>query len=253
MTKLVIRVDDIHPRMKWATFMRFVEGLSRRGLTATLGVIPECMDAQLCHDAPRKEFWDTIRQLSTEGWIVAQHGYRHVYDISHANYLGIRNRSEFAGHPLDIQAERLAAGAEILLAEGLRSDVFMAPWHTFDNTTLKALERTGFRYVTDGYGFWPYSEGELIMVPQLFARPHGWRLGVYTSCIHLDGMSDVEIERMVGGLQRFEVVSLYEAAKLPRPLTMSVLSRHATKTAILARRLVRDQIKKLRAAVQPTR
>ena len=77
-----------------------------------------------------------------------------------------------------------------MAGEGVASDIFMAPSHALDITTMRALRQTGFRFVTDGVALWPYEERGLIFVPQLFSYPRHFGVGIYTLCYHLDTMDD---------------------------------------------------------------
>ena len=47
--------------------------------------------------------------------------------------------------------------------------VFMAPSHSFDADTLRALRDLDFTSITDGFGFYPYDLHGLTAVPQLVA------------------------------------------------------------------------------------
>jgi predicted deacetylase len=130
--KIVVRLDDIHPRMRWEKFSRFCLRLEAAGVTGLLGVIPACEDPSISHEDPKRDFWDQLRVFRARGWTIAQHGYRHVYDSQAPNYLGRASRSEFAGHDYETQAGRIARGAKILSEEGVGSDIFMPPGHNFD-------------------------------------------------------------------------------------------------------------------------
>ena len=151
--------------MDWEHFERFEHAM--RDWPVLIGVVPDCRDEHLHVAAPRDDFWEVVRRARARGWTVAQHGYTHVFDSDAPNLLGMANHSEFAGHPVDVQAARLAAGAEVMAGEKVKSSVFMPPGHTFDRATLAALKRTGFTTVTDGYGLWPYHRDGLKFVPQL--------------------------------------------------------------------------------------
>jgi len=226
--KIVLRLDDIHPRMNRDNFDRFVYGVEAIGVKGLLGVIPQCQDDKLNRSPEDPAFWDRIRSLREKGWVVAQHGLTHVYDQVAPTFLGRKSRSEFAGHTLQEQIARLEQGADLLADQGLRSDVFMAPSHSFDRRTLAALEATKFRFVTDGYGFWPYSVGRLIFVPQLASSPHGLPFGVYTTCFHLDNLKDEQIDRALEQVRRHTVLPFYEAAALHSPAGLSTVLRKGT-------------------------
>ncbi len=188
MTKFIIRVDDVCPTMGTDRFDEFSKTLLNAGVPCLIGVIPDCRDPKLRHSPARSDFWEVIRELKASGWTIAQHGYTHVYDCLGRDLLGLTRKSEFAGHDLETQVGRLACGAEIMADEGVATNIFMAPSHAFDVTTMDALRQTGFRFVTDGAALWPYKEQGLIFVPQLFSYPRHFGIGVYTLCSHLDTM-----------------------------------------------------------------
>ena len=235
MASFIVRVDDVCPTMDWERFERFEHAMGN--LPVLIGVVPDCRDEHLQVDAPRDDFWEVVRRLRAGGWAVAQHGYTHVYDSDAPNLLRMANRSEFAGHPVQVQAARLAAGAEIMSHEGVRSSAFMAPGHTFDRATIDALKRTGFTSVTDGYGLWPYRRHGLTFVPQLFSRPLHVGAGLYTVCLHLNGMSAVAVDRLTTSLRGLDIVSFDRAT--PRRPVIGAAARIATGVALRAARSAR--------------
>jgi hypothetical protein len=198
-------------------FDAFAETLLNAGLPCLIGVIPDCRDPKLHRSPARSDFWDVIRGLKASGWIIAQHGYTHVYDCLGRDWLGLMRKSEFAGHDLATQASRLASGAEIMAGEGVASDIFMAPSHAFDITTIHALRQTGFRFVTDGVALWPYEEQGLTFVPQLFSYPRHFGIGVYTLCCHLDAIDDDRFQNLLRFVKSnsYRLVSFNHVAQFP--------------------------------------
>ena len=184
MVKLIIRIDDVHERMNWYNFKFFTDLLLKRGMTAVLGVVPKCEDSKLIVSEPAEEFWPHITSLESEGFKISQHGFRHVYDSNGHTLLLGNTRSEFAGLSHETQMNRLSCGKRLLEEKGFSIDTFMAPGHSFDLTTVNCLKELGFKYITDGYNIWPYSENGLKFIPQLFSSPHGLSFGVYTTCLH---------------------------------------------------------------------
>ena len=104
-----------------------------------LGVIPDNHDPDLLIDEPRKDFGEYIRNLQNEGYKIAMHGYQHVFDVN-ANGIVTRkcayNHSEFAGHPYNVQYQKIREGKTILESHGIHTDVFFAPAHAYDDNTL---------------------------------------------------------------------------------------------------------------------
>ena len=233
MAKLVIRIDDVHERMNWQNFEFFTEMLLNCGMTAILGIVPQCEDRKLIVSDTERSFWQRIEFLAMNGFKISQHGFRHLYDSSGDTVLKGNTRSEFAGLSFEDQFNRLSRGKKLLEQRGFSIDTFMAPGHSFDLNTLHCLRELGFKNVTDGYGIWPYHSHGLKFVPQLFSVPHGLNFGVYTTCFHLDSLDRTQIKLIFDSLSRHQVISFDEAANIEPPLeSISNLSQHLTRVLI---------------------
>ena len=245
MAKLVIRIDDVHERMNWQNFEFFTEMLLNCGMTAILGIIPQCEDRKLIVSDPERVFWQRIEFLAMKGFKISQHGFRHLYDSSGDTVLKGHSRSEFAGLSSKDQFTRLSRGKKLLEQRGFSIDTFMAPGHSFDLNTLKCLRELGFKNVTDGYGIWPYRSHELKFVPQLFSAPHGLNFGVYTTCLHLDSLDRTQIKLIFDSLSRYQVISFDEATDIEPPgQSISNLSQYLTHALVKGFRGFRSLIKK---------
>ena len=153
-----------------------------------LGVIPDNHDPDLLIDEPRKDFGEYIRNLQNEGYKIAMHGYQHVFDVN-ANGIVTRkcayNHSEFAGHPYNVQYQKIREGKAILESHGIHTDVFFAPAHAYDDNTLRALAANGFKYISDGKSNKPYVRHGIICVPARSSGIDKMRFGIYhTAVIH---------------------------------------------------------------------
>jgi Uncharacterized protein conserved in bacteria (DUF2334) len=60
----------------------------------------------------------------------------------------------------------------------------MAPSHSFDRETERALRETKFRAVTDGLALYPFLRDGLPFVPQVFSVPPPMLFGVFTFLVH---------------------------------------------------------------------
>ena len=154
--KILIRFDDICPTMNWEQWRKAKKLLDDKGLVALLGVVPDCQDPDLMIDEAREDFWDYIRTLQRQGFTIAMHGYKHVFECGH---------SEFAGLPYEKQLDKIKEGKRILKERGIETDVFFAPAHNFDDNTLKALFECGFKYVSDGLSRKPYKRYGITLLP----------------------------------------------------------------------------------------
>lgn len=196
-TKFLLRFDDISPAMAWSRFIPLKERLEELSVFSVLGVVPSCDDMNLMVEPSRDDFFDYVRHWAKYGDTIAQHGTHHVYDSVHSGLLNINDRSEFAGHPLNFQLERIRAGKNILVKEGVWQPYFMAPAHSFDENTLIALSSLDFLAVTDGFGFFPYRLKSIVLVPQLTSFSINVGFGYSTICIHINSLSQHQIERLL--------------------------------------------------------
>jgi predicted deacetylase len=196
-SKFVLRFDDIAPEMAWSKFDQIQNAMVTHDVKPIVGVVPHCLDPEIMVEPKNDRFWERVRHWNELGWTIAQHGYTHQYESADAGVLGINNNSEFAGLPFEIQLEKLRNGKAIMEREGVWQPVFMAPAHSFDMETIRALEELNFRYLTDGYGLYPYRIDGITALPQLFAKPVNFGFGIYTICVHINSMSPTQIAELV--------------------------------------------------------
>lgn len=195
MKQLLIRLDDITPDMNWESFEMIRTIFDKYHIKPIIGVVPDNRDQALSVADPCADFWNIIRELQTQGWTIAQHGYRHVYETKNSGMLGINPFSEFAGLPYEVQYEKIEKGREILRKQGICVRMFMAPGHTYDRNTLRVLKKLDFTMVTDGYSNRPYCEQDIIFIPCTLAKPKLPK-NVDTLCLHINTMSRGEIDEL---------------------------------------------------------
>lgn len=185
MRQIGIRIDDVCPTMNYQKFEIVMLLLESYGVKPLLGVIPDCHDSDLKVEIPHEDFWKMIRRLQKSGCTIAMHGYRHCYDIDKRGSINDGKRSEFAGHSFDVQFEKIRKGKEILKKQGIVSEVFFAPAHSYDVNTLKALYANGFKYISDGRSRKPYKQCGMICIPcRFFGLPKMKKNGNYTVVLH---------------------------------------------------------------------
>ena len=105
-------------------------------------------------------------------------------------------QSEFAGKSYEEQYQLLESGQKKLLDRGIETKLFMAPGHTFDKTTLRALKALGFTHVTDGFGDLPYVRSGITFLPIAFLRKYAFsdREGMTTIVIHANHSTVAELK-----------------------------------------------------------
>ncbi len=192
--KIAVRLDDITPDMDWKKFLAFKELLDNHCIRPLIGVVPENKDSNLCCDAPRSDFWHYIKDLQKQGWVIAMHGYRHVYDSNRGGMFPLNNFAEFAGHPLKVQEEKIREGKRLFAQKGLETDMFMAPAHAYDRNTLKALKENGFTRITDGFGNRPYYWEGMVFYPISFrlANSLKQKQGYTTMVVHTNTIENMD-------------------------------------------------------------
>ncbi len=206
-------MDDITPDMDWEKFNRFKAILDKNGIKPLIGVVPDNRDDKLKKNAPREDFWEYIRGLQQQGWIVAMHGLNHVYTTREAGMFPIGDKSEFAGIPYPRQDEMIREGKRILRGYGIITDFFMAPSHSYDRNTLKALRKNGFHRLTDGFGRAPYEMEGMIFYPISRRRKESLESkqdGIVTFVYHTNTMSDRDFEVFEKQIGKYEFVSFDE-------------------------------------------
>ena len=191
----IYRIDDITPGMDWEKFYKFMELFHKYHVVPLIGVVPENIDPALTVGREEAAFWKIIKRLKEDGKIeVAQHGYQHKYTTEYIQpfqrICGFKPQSEFYGLSYMLQYEKIKAGKEIFEKNGISVDIWMAPGHSFDRNTVKALRKLKFRAVTDGIGLFPVKKEGMTFIPQQEWGPVKSHIGVKTICLHLNGAND---------------------------------------------------------------
>ena len=194
--KITFRIDDVSLYMNWENFHHIVRMFEKNSIKPLLGVIPDNQDSELCRLTYNSDGWNEIIQLQESGWMISQHGYRHLYSTKDPGILGINKYSEFAGIDYSTQYNMISEGKKLLDQIGLASNIFMAPAHSYDKNTLIALKQLGFKYVTDGYSIFPYENNSLKFIPCQSSRPINGLMGIMTVCLHPNTMVESDFEKL---------------------------------------------------------
>ena len=187
-TGILIRLDDIAENMNWNLMNKSELLFEKYKIKPVLGVIPNNKDIELLSYPKQNDFWERVRVWKNKGWEIAMHGSTHVYDkdTKRKDYFRYGGRSEFYGHPLEIQTLKIKEGLEKFNKEKIKIRSFYAPNHTYDRNTLAALKNLGINEIIDGYGLMPYTENNIKFIPQLFYKVFILPFGIQTTQIHLN-------------------------------------------------------------------
>ena len=197
--KYLIRLDDAcdtQDEAKWSAIENLLEGLKIKPIVA---VIPCNNDTSLYFNKKNINFWKKVKNWEKNGWTIAQHGYQHTHhDIKKEQLvLPFHNRSEFAGLDFKQQADLIAKGYAEFISHDIKPTAWIAPSHSFDKNTLKALKKTTpIRVVSDSIACYPYSYEDLVFIPQQLWWPKWRPFGVWTVCLHPNSMSFEEISSL---------------------------------------------------------
>ena len=225
--KIAVRLDDINPGMDLARFERFRSLLSAHGIRPLIGVVPDSRDRSLMRTKTpmtKEDFFAFVRECrDKDGWTIVMHGVTHVYTGTDGGIFPLNRQTEFAGLSVTAQKQMLAHGKRILEENGIRTDLFMAPAHSFDRATLSALKETGFTGVTDGFGRFPYERDGLVFYPIAVAKGRALkdrRDGAVTFVVHTATMTDAETAFYERLLQEKHLVSFDEVLAM-KPVSRS--------------------------------
>lgn len=193
--RYLIRLDDACDTMDRRRWGLLEAVLDRHGIRPIVAVVPDNRDSALVFDSQDEAFWHKVRAWQSKGWTVAMHGHTHVMHPTRQTLLvPFYERSEFAGLTLEAQRAAIGAAWRHFLAEGVTPEVWVAPAHSFDLLTLRALQaETSIGVVSDGIAFDSWFEHGFQWIPQQMWRIAERRSGLWTVCLHPNEMSEPAI------------------------------------------------------------
>jgi hypothetical protein len=183
----LLRFDDLCPTLHWELWAEVEAILLRNDICPLLAVVPDNQDPELKCAAPAVDFWERVRTWQARGWTIALHGFQHKFVTADAGLVGLNRCSEFAGLPAQTQKEKLAQALSIFRQEGISTEVWAAPAHSFDHATLHCLLEFGLQVVSDGLFLYPQTDPRgLFWMPQQLSDFRSFPFGVFTICFHLN-------------------------------------------------------------------
>ena len=195
MVTYFFRLDDIAPNMNWDNFNLVVEIFKQNNIKPLIAVIPDVRDPKLLNYPINPNFWSIIKELYDNGWTIAQHGYQHLSN-GNGGILKIHKSGEFGGFNFENQKTKISAGCKIMEEQHIAADIFVAPRHSFDKKTVRALKENNFKFVSDGIALWPFKKWDIVWLPQILWRPRKGMIGFVTVALHTNMMSQEDIKNL---------------------------------------------------------
>lgn len=189
----IIRLDDACSYLDAEKWQRIETLLDKYSIKPIVAIIPNCEDPLIRDKYVKDEsFWDKARTWQEKGWTIALHGYSHVYINRNAKGINpINDFSEFAGVALNKQKEKIRKGLEIFKKQGLTTSIFVAPAHSFDDNTLRALEEeSNIRIISDTFARDIYWQNGFYFIPQQCGAFRKLPFNIVTGCYHPNTMSN---------------------------------------------------------------
>ncbi len=199
----LVRFDDICPTMNWQSWEKIEKVLIAEKIRPLLAVVPDNRDQKLKVGPEDRSFWLKVKKWQDMGWSIAVHGYQHQYRTENSGLMGLNPYSEFAGLSYEIQHEYLRRALEVFKANHVHPDLWIAPAHSFDETTVKILRDLGIKVLSDGFYTRPIKRFGLYWIPQQLWRFKNFRFGLWTVCFHLNTCTDDDLKDIAKDLEKF--------------------------------------------------
>ncbi len=201
--KYLVRFDDFCPTMNWPVWNQLEMILEKHDIKPIIAIVPDNRDQKLAVGPPMLDFWARVRAWQAAGWFIAMHGYQHQYLTSDAGIMRINKFSEFSGLSYQEQRNKLAKGVAVFKEHGVRIDGWIAPAHSFDANTVKALLDLNINIISDGFYWRPVSKLGALWIPQQLWRFRKMSYGLWTVCLHHNEYSALSIKKFAQDIEDY--------------------------------------------------
>ena len=214
--KYLIRLDDACETFSIEKWQKYFDLFDKYNVKPIIAVIPDNKSQEFLNHPQIPDFWKLVKEWEKKCWCIAMHGHEHLYLSKNSGMLNTMPKvSEFAGIPYDRQIEKLRKAKEIFNKNGLNPTVFVAPSHTLDHNTLKALkEATDITTISDGFALKPYLAYGFKWIPMQSWSFRSRPFGLWTICLHPE----------VGDINEINSLDCFLANNKDRVTTIDALS-----------------------------
>jgi hypothetical protein len=228
--------------MNWPIWRMVEKIILDTGVKPILAVVPDNQDETLKVGEDNKNFWYEVRLWQARGWTIGLHGYQHLWTTQDSGLLGVNPFSEFSGLSFVEQQRKLEQALDIFRRQHVTADIWVAPGHSFDETTLKVLNGLGILNVSDGYFLYSHVDSRgMTWIPQQLWRFRRMPLGIWTVCFHINGWTREDVDRFRWHLDDFreavtDVPSVLARAQKKQRSRIDTLFNSAYRFVIRGRR-----------------
>jgi hypothetical protein len=195
--KYILRLDDACPTMDIAKWDRIEKICDKFLIRPIIAVVPNNEDRKLIKNDIDINFWNKVRGWQNKSWHIALHGYDHIYISNNSGLVAFNNKSEFAGVNFKTQLEKIQKGITIFKRERVKTRIWVAPSHTFDQNTLKAIKLgSDIDIISDGISLNPFKRFGFKWLPQTIWHFRKMPFGLWTACTHPNEMTDRGIDEL---------------------------------------------------------
>jgi len=201
MAEYLLRFDDFCPTMNHEKWTKLADLLDHYSIKPIIAVVPDNQDSSLRVAPEDPSFWNRMNRLQANGYVIALHGYQHVCNVRGHSMVPLHRLTEFAGASELEQRYKIESGIHILQSHGLTPQIWVAPRHGFDHTTIKVLGQLGITTISDGFARYPFRLDGALWVPQQLWDVREMAEGVWTVCCHPNTLAERSFDHLRAFLQ----------------------------------------------------
>jgi predicted deacetylase len=207
MSKYLLRFDDITPCMNWEIWDEIELFLDSQDIKPIVAIVPDCKDLNIMPSPYNDLFWKRVSVWQSKGWCIAMHGYNHVLIKNKSinkSIVNISNVSEFTGLSYSLQTDKIKRGLNIFYSNGISTDTWVSPAHSFDGTTLKVIHDSAFSTISDGLFVSPCQDKNgILWIPQQLWKFRSMPFGIWTVCYHHNNWSYLDLIKFKKDVVKF--------------------------------------------------